>query len=163
MSETSGVIIELAAPRSIAAIGAFRDRTALLAALQAEYGIAPPTTPASVRAGPVTLSCVSPSRYLATTARDANLPRHLAGTLAGLAAVTDQSDLWETFVLSGRDSRDRLARVVPVDVAPDALRIGDLALTRAGRIDVRLWRIGADSYELAVARSYVEDLRHTLR
>jgi sarcosine oxidase subunit gamma len=162
MPDSAPEIIEQAAPRTIAAIGAFSDRAPLLAALHAEYGVAPPITPAFVRAGPVTLSCLSPSRYLATATQDATLPQRLAHTLAGLAAVTDQSDLWETFAFSGRQIRDRLARLVPIDIAPEIFRIGDLALTRAGHIDVRLWRIGGDSYELAVARSYGADFRYTV-
>lgn len=164
MSETTSLTIEQAAPRSIAAITAFRDRAALCAALQAEYGTAaPPTTPSFVQAGPVTLSCLSPARYLATGPRDAALPARLAQTLAGLAAVTDQSDQWAIFTLSGPQTRDRLARLVPIDVAPETFRIGDLALTRAGHIDVRLWRIAADTYELAASHSYAADVRHGLR
>jgi sarcosine oxidase subunit gamma len=156
------VTIERAAPRSIAAIAAFRDRAALLAALRSEYGIAPLTTPGFIQAGPVTLSRLSPTRYLAAGPRDAALPAHLAHILAGLAAVTDQSDLWAIFTVSGPQTRDRLARLVPIDVAPDIFRIGALALTRAGHIDVRVWRVGEQSYEVAVARSYAEDLLHAL-
>jgi sarcosine oxidase subunit gamma len=156
------VTIEQAAPRSIAAIAAFRDRAALLAALQSEYGIRPPTTPGFLQAGPVTLSCLSPCRYLATGPRDAAVPARLARTLAGLAAVTDQSDLWTIFTVAGPQSRDRLARLVPIDVAPDLFRIGALALTRAGHLDVRVWRVGTDLYEVGVGRSYAADLRHAL-
>jgi sarcosine oxidase subunit gamma len=156
------VTIEQAAPRAIAGIAAFRDRAALRAALQSEYGTPPPTTQAFIQAGPVTLSCLSPTRYLAAAPRDTALPAHLAHTLAGLAAVTDQSDLWAIFTLSGPQGRDRLARLVPIDVAPNIFRIGALALTRAGHVDVRVWRVGEDLYDIAVARSYGADLRHAL-
>jgi sarcosine oxidase subunit gamma len=155
------VTIERAAPRSIAAIAAFRDHAALLAALQSEYGAAPPSQ-TFFQSGPVTLSCLSPGRYLASAPRDAALPAHLAHTLAGLAAVTDQSDMWAIFTVDGPQSRDRLARLVPIDLAPGIFRIGALALTRAGHVDVRVWRVGEQSYEVAIARSYAEDLQHAL-
>jgi sarcosine oxidase subunit gamma len=162
MPENARTTIEQAAPRSIAGIGAFRDRDRLLAALQAEFGVAPPTTPCSVRAEGLTLSCLAPDRFLATADRAANLPGRLAQSLAGLAAVTDQSDFWMTYIVSGPSVRETLARIVPIDLEPAKFRIGDLALTRGGHIDVRLWRVGEESYELAAGRSYAQDFRHAL-
>lgn len=41
----------------------------------------------------------------------------LAARLAGLAAVTDQSDGWAGLRLSGEDATDVLARLVPLDLA----------------------------------------------
>jgi len=160
MSEPVSIIP--VAPRSVAGIGAFRDRERFLAALQSELGIDIPTTPRFVQAGGVTLSCLAPGRYLASADRGADLPARFAKCLAGLAALTDQSDLWEIFSLSGATIRETLARLVPIDLSPAKFRIGDLALTRAGHLDVRLWRVADQSYELAVARSYAADLRAAL-
>jgi sarcosine oxidase subunit gamma len=156
------ITITPAAPRGIAAIGALRDRAPLLAALQAEFGAAMPTTPGFLLAGPVTISCLTPSRYLASGPPDADVPARLAELLAGLAAVTDQSDQWACFVLTGADIRETLARLVPIDLEPRLFRVGDLALTRAAHVNVRLWRTAAQTYELAVTRSYAADLRHFL-
>jgi sarcosine oxidase subunit gamma len=150
------------APRSIAGIGAFRDQGRLLAALQAEFGIDIPTTPRFVTAGAITLSCLAPGRYLASADRGTDLPASFAKSLAGLAAITDQSNLWEMFSLSGAPVREVLARLVPIDLSPAKFRIGDLALTRAGHLDVRLWHVAEQTYELAVARSYADDLRSAL-
>ena len=41
-------------------------------------------------------------------------------------------------------------------MAPACLRVGDLALTRAGHLNVRLWRCADLDYELAVTRSYAD-------
>ncbi len=162
MADDMGITITAAAPRSAAGIAGFRDRDRLVAALQAEFGADIPSTPRFVQADALTLSCLAPTRYFATAPRDTDLPARLAASLAGLAAVTDQSDLWACFVLAGPRSRETLARVVPVDLTPSKFRPGDLALTRAGHLDVRLWRLGEHSYEIAVARSYAEDLRYVL-
>jgi sarcosine oxidase subunit gamma len=150
------------APRSIAGIASFRDHAALLDALQSEFGLAPPATAAFVEASGVTLSTLAPSRYLAMADREAALPRRLVAALSAHAAITDQSDLWHLFALSGPGASDALSRVVPIDLAPEAFPIGALALTRAGHLNVRLWHIAAQAYEIAVARSYADDLRHDL-
>jgi sarcosine oxidase subunit gamma len=162
MSEAATTSVTESAPRSAAGIAAFRDHDAVRAALQTAFGVAPPTTAGFVQAGPVTLSCLSPTRYFATAPRDTNLPRSLAKYLAELAAVTDQSDLWVSYTLAGPAVRETLARLVPVDLAPEKFPVGTLALTRAGHLHVRLWRLAADSYEISVQRSCTDDLRHAL-
>jgi sarcosine oxidase subunit gamma len=162
MAEDAGVTITLAAPSSAAGIAAFRDQGRLLAALQAEFGADIPSTPRFVQTGALTLSCLAPTRYFATAPRNADLAARLSASLTGLAAVTDQSDLWACFAISGLRSRVTLARIVPIDLTPSKFRPGDLALTRAGHLDVRLWCVGEHSYEIAVARSYAEDLRYVL-
>jgi sarcosine oxidase subunit gamma len=154
--------ITQAAPRSAAGIAAFRDLARLRDALQTELGADIPATPRFIHAGDLTLSCLSPSRYLVTGPRDAKLAPRFAHKLQDLAAVTDQSDLWHVFICAGRQIRESLARLVPIDLRPEIFAIGSLALTRAGHFDARLWRIGDDTYELAVARSYADDLRYLL-
>ena len=152
------VSITRAPPRSMAAIGAFGDPAALLAALAAEFAVSVPTTPACVRAGTTTLACLAPARYLASGPREADLPTRLAAALTGVAAVTDQSDMWATFVVSGEDVPELLARLVPVELGA----VGALALTRAGHLDVRVCRVGELDYEVSVWRSYGPDLLHAL-
>jgi sarcosine oxidase subunit gamma len=162
MSESNGITIEQAVPRSIAGISSFRDRAGLLAALEAEFGVAVPTAPRAVEAAGVTLSCLASNRFLANADRDANLPGRLIKSLAGRAAVTDQSDFWITYIISGQSVRDILSRIVPIDLDSSKFGIGDLALTRGGHLDVRIWRVGKQTYELAAGRSYMQDLLHAL-
>jgi sarcosine oxidase subunit gamma len=150
------------APRSIAGIASFRDHAALLAALQSEFGLTPSDTSAFVEVSGMTLSTLAPFRYLAMADRDAGLPRRLVSALSAHAAITDQSDLWHVFALSGQGASDALSRVVPIDLAAEAFPVGALALTRAGHLNVRLWHVAAQTYEIAVARSYADDLRYDL-
>ena len=149
------------ASRSIAGIGVFGDNACVLAALRGEFGIAVPTTPAFVHAGEVRISCLAPNRFMISAAREAGLPDRLATILAGLAAVTDQSDMWDISLLAGPSVRDVLARLVPVDLHPDVFCTGHLALTRAGHVDVRLFRVAEVGYELAILRSYAADFWRT--
>jgi sarcosine oxidase subunit gamma len=157
------ITIAEAMPRSAAGIAAFRDHAGMRAALQAELGADIPDRPCFIQAGGITLSCLAPARYFATGPRPSNLPERLAQALQGLAAITDQSDLWQAFACSGMNIRERLARLVPIDVRPERFPVGGLALTRAGHLDARLWRVGDDAYELAVLRSYADELRYLLQ
>jgi sarcosine oxidase subunit gamma len=132
------MLIEPAPPRSIAAITTFKN------------------TP------PLDLPRLAPNRYLATGPRDANLPAHYSQLLAGQAAVTDQSDQWITFILSGPDTPEILARLVPIDLHPTQFPPGSLAATRAAHLDVRLAHLPDHTYEISVTRSHAQDLEHAL-
>jgi sarcosine oxidase subunit gamma len=164
MSDAMSVALTLTepAPRAIVAIGAYRDRAPLIAALQTGFGLTAPTTPSFMASGGITLSCLAPGRYLATADRASALFVRVTAALSNIAALTDQSDLWHHFTLSGAAAADALARLVPIDLGPHAFPVGALALTRAGHLHVRLWHLSAETYELAVARSYADDLRHDL-
>jgi sarcosine oxidase subunit gamma len=162
MFDGAAITIGDGAPRSVAGIAGYRDRAALVAALELEFGVSVPAGSAFVRAAGVTLSCVAPARYVAAGDRAAGLPARLGASLANVAAVTDQSDLWQVFEVSGAGTGEMLSRVVPVDLAPEVFPVGALALTRAGHLNVRLWHIDVQTYEIAVSRSYAEDLRHAL-
>ncbi len=150
-------------PRSIAGIASFRDQDRLHAALRAAFGAPAPATASFIQAGAVTLACVAPARFVAFGDADADLPARLAKALDGLAAVTDQSDMWASWRVSGTSIRECLARVIPIDLAPDAFQVGQLALTRAGHLDVRVCRVDEDAYEVAVTRSVAADLLHVLQ
>jgi sarcosine oxidase subunit gamma len=158
----SDVAIEAAPLRSVAGIGAFGDPSGLLAALQGEFGVAVPAAIGFAEAGAIRLSRLGPSRFLVSGDGAADLPGRLARLLEGVGAVTDQSDLWICFVVSGGLVREVLSRVVPVDIRAAQFPVGGLALTRAGHLDVRLFRTGELQFEIAVGRSYAADLRHLL-
>lgn len=83
----------------------------------------------------------------------------LRDLLAGIAGVVDESDGWVVLDLSGPRVVDTLAKLVPIDLHPKSFWEGDLALTVAEHINVRLWRLsGGNSYRLAAPRSYAESL-----
>jgi sarcosine oxidase subunit gamma len=162
MSDHTGVAIAQAPLRSVAGIGRFGAASDVHAALQAEFGFSVPEGSAFVEAGAVRLCRLGPSRYLVSGDRAAGLPVLLARVLADVAGVTDQSDLWIWYSVSGDLAREVLGRVVPVDIRATTFAVGALASTRAGHLDVMLLRTGENSFEIATARSYAEDLRHLL-
>jgi sarcosine oxidase subunit gamma len=72
--------------------------------------------------------------------------------LAGLAAVTDQSDAWCGLALSGPAAPEVLARLVPLDLDPAAFTPG--AAARSLLRHVPLLIVAGDGFELFVPRSY---------
>jgi heterotetrameric sarcosine oxidase gamma subunit len=157
------VQIGLLPQQSIAGIGAFADQADLHDILRREFWMSAPETAGFAESGAVRLCRLGPARYLLSGDRQSDLPGRLARVLRGAAAVTDQSDLWMYFALKGQGVRDVLSRVVPIDLHAAKFAVGGLALTRAGHLDVRLFRTGELQFEMAVARSYGEDLRHLLQ
>ncbi len=149
-------------PRSVAAITAWRDVAAVREVLRTHFGAAPPEAPGWIEAGGTRLSCLAPNRFLVQGDREAALPSALAPLLDGIAAITDQSDLWHTVTIAGPTAAGLLARIVPVDLDGSVFPAGSLALTRGSHIDVRLWRLGETEWELAVTRSHAATIAHAL-
>ena len=141
-------------PRSVAAVTALRDPARVRDALRRHFRTAPSETAGWVDAAGTRLSRLAPDRFLVQGARDSAVPATLAPLLDGIAAVTDQSDLWHTVTITGPSAADHLGRIVPVDLHLSVFPAGRLALTRGQHVDLRLWRLGAEEWELAVARSY---------
>jgi sarcosine oxidase subunit gamma len=79
------------------------------------------------------------------------------------AAMTDQSDAWASVELQGPAARDVLARLVPVDLRPDAFREGHAARTLLFHMSCVLMRTGADHYGILVFRSMAGTLVHDLK
>jgi sarcosine oxidase subunit gamma len=110
------------------------------------------------------VSAIGPGRWLldgafAVSGRE----EALRNLLAGIAGVVDESDGWVVLDLSGPRVVDALAKLVPIDLHPKSFRQGDLALTVAEHINIRLWRLsGGNSYRLAAPRSYAESLFRSL-
>lgn len=81
----------------------------------------------------------------------------LAGRVAGIAAVADQSSGYGVLRLEGPRVRDVLAKGVPIDLDPSVFRPGDAAVTLAGHVGIVLWQAGEEpGYDVAVFRSYAE-------
>lgn len=88
-------------------------------------------------------------------------------TLAGGAAVVDQSDGWCAVVLKGADVEDALARLVPVDLRARCFAVGQTARSQVGHMPGSISRIGADSFLILVFRSMastlIEELERAMR
>ncbi len=85
-----------------------------------------------------------------------------APDLQGQAAVTDQSDGWVWVTLSGADAVAVLARLVPLDLRPQAFPAGTTARSTLGHLPVLLIREAVDTFRIAAFRSMAGSLVHDL-
>ena len=82
----------------------------------------------------------------------------LAAALAGKAYVMDQSHGRVRIGVSGRSSRALLSKGTAVNLDPGVFPEGHSAMTMVGHLSVQIVRIGDDSFELTVLRSFAESL-----
>ncbi|MEI4488369.1 sarcosine oxidase subunit gamma family protein [Frigidibacter sp. MR17.14] len=82
--------------------------------------------------------------------------------LAGLAALTDQSDAWTVLTLTGPDARAALARLTPLDLRPAAFPEGAAQRSLLGHMSAILRHCGPDSFEVWVFRSMAATAVHEL-
>lgn len=139
----------------LATVIACKGRDAdLLAALRDLIGVAPPTTP-KVAKGKGNLVWSGPGQWLLVTERAGEIAP-IALKLAGLAAVSDQSDARAVLRLSGPRIRDALAKGCPIDLHQRAFKTGDAAQTAISHIGVQFWQVDdAPTYDVTVARSMI--------
>jgi sarcosine oxidase subunit gamma len=82
--------------------------------------------------------------------------------LAGLAALTDQSDGWARMRLAGSGADAVLARLVPLDLRPSAFPEGRVARTALNHMAAILLRSGDRSFDIMVFRSMAASAIHDL-
>ncbi len=85
----------------------------------------------------------------------------LLSALEGLAAVTDQRDAWSALHLGGADAAGVLARLVPIDLEPEAFPPGAAARTLLGHLACVL-TAEADGFGIGVMRSLTLTAVHEL-
>ena len=88
-------------------------------------------------------------------------PSDLAARLAGLAAVTDQTDAWAAMRLAGPAAPDVLARLVPLDLDPARFPAGSAARSLLRHVPLLLLARGG-GLDLLVPRSYARTAVHEL-
>ncbi|MBI1416104.1 MAG: sarcosine oxidase subunit gamma [Limimaricola sp.] len=86
---------------------------------------------------------------------DADVP-----DLAGLAAVTDQTDGWAAVRIEGAGTLDVLARLLPVDLR--ALAEGGCVRTVVGHMQAHVTKAGPEAFRILVFRSMARTLVHEL-
>lgn len=117
-------------------------------------GVTLPATPKYVRSGDVEAIWTAPDQWLVASPV-ASRTAAIATSLAGFAAVTDQSDSRAVILLSGVRVRDVLSKGVMVDLHPRAFAPGDTAVTSIAHIGAQLSLISADPvFQLLVPRSF---------
>ncbi len=132
------------------------------------FAIDLPDGPRRVAGGDVSVLGTAPDAWLAILEGEGNgFAEALAHTLAGLAAVADQSDAYAILRLVGAGVPDTLSKGMVLDLDPGVFRPGDAAVSSASHMSVILWRLpdepgGEPRYEVAVSRSTAASFWHWL-
>ncbi|WP_372530273.1 sarcosine oxidase subunit gamma [Salipiger bermudensis] len=84
-----------------------------------------------------------------------------APDLEAHAAVTEQSDAWVILDLTGEGAEDVLARLVPVDLRPNAFPEDATARTLCGHMNVLIHRVEG-GYRVMAFRSMARTLWHEI-
>ncbi len=151
--------VALLPQRSIAGIAAFEN---CLVPLQAALGVLPGPN-CQLRNDNILYLWAGPESWLAIGAEDdPDFDLALANRCTGLAAVTDQSDGRVILQIKGRNVRDSLAKLLPIDLHPSVFPPDATALTLAAHIPVQIWQTAENIFELACFRSYAETLYEAL-
>lgn len=130
-------------------------------AFEHSFGITLPNGPKAASRDGLTAIGIGPRRWLVfcAPATGDELAARLEGAVGGHAALTDQSDAYLVFELSGLHARDALAKMCTLDLDPVAFGPGDAATTSMAFVGVTLWQTdAAPTYRLAVGRSFAPSL-----
>lgn len=138
-------------------------------AIGAVFGIAAPTRP-GIATAPDGASLVGTGAGTWLAYSEAAGPlwaEDLATRLAGIASVSDQSDGYALFRLTGDGARIVLQRGAAIDFHPDAFAVGSAATTVIAHIGVIIWRraddhAGRPVFEVATFRSFTDSFHHWL-
>ncbi|MGI4955776.1 MAG: sarcosine oxidase subunit gamma [Janthinobacterium lividum] len=83
--------------------------------------------------------------------------------VTGGAGLIDLSDARVGIRIAGPDARDRLARLVPLDLHPSRFMPGLCAATVMAHLNVLLLQLGPDSFEVQCGRSFADSLARAVR
>ena len=158
---TRGVVIFEREGLGLATVHARKGaREALEQRVRERFGVELPPGLRRHVAGDVALMATAPNAWLASHEHSGNaFASSLAAALTPLASVTDQTDAYAVFRLSGPEVRTTLARLFSIDLHPRTFQVNDAAVTPAARhIGATLWRLadasdGSAVFEIAVFRS----------
>jgi methylglutamate dehydrogenase subunit D len=107
----------------------------------------------------MTLVATGPGAWLAIDKEGGDLSIRLGAKLAGLASISDQSGGYRLFRIAGEGARTLLQRGVAIDLDHDAFPPASAALSVIAHIGVIILRMGPDTYDLLVFRSYADSFR----
>ena len=162
MSDTPATSARLRDGLGMASIAVPRIGAADLARVLHDHaGLAPPEPGCWVGDDTLALVWSAPGQFLGVG--EAAATRRLAGALRGHALVIDLSGGRVVVRVSGPSARDVLARCLPLDLHPRAMRPGHAASTIAAHIGVQVWQIDeVPTYDIAGPVSYAGSLRRAL-
>ena len=158
----AGVVLTPRDKLDMAVVMVRPGKGAALAAKAAQlWAIALPGSPRRIEVGGLAFAGLSPGQWLVSR-EGGGLALLLAGELAGLASVSDQSDGRAVLRVAGRDARAALQKSLPVDLHPAVFGAGSVAATVMGLVSVVVWQVEDDAFEIAVPRSMAGDVAHLL-
>ena len=154
----SSVSLDVVDGLMIAHISALKGQSAaVLSKMREGYGLELPVTPALTEARSLSALWAGPGQWLVIAPSEGrgDLEQELANGLAGLAAVTDQTDSRAIVRVSGPKAASVLATGLPIDLHPRAFGPNSVAITHAAHIGVIVWRGAAEqNFHVACSRSF---------
>jgi sarcosine oxidase subunit gamma len=164
-SGPAGVAILLRGDLRIASVIARRGAVPELSAqVEKIFALALQSGPYRVARERHTILGIGPGRWMFLQECGApEFAAELQRDLVGVASVSDHSDGYAVFEVSGICARKTLAKGVAIDLHANSFGTGDVAVTAAAHIGAILWQTNAlPCYGLAVFRSYAESFWHWL-
>jgi heterotetrameric sarcosine oxidase gamma subunit len=165
---SAGVIAQVRQGLGLAKILARKNEAAALAQnVQAHFNCALPTSPRRTCGNDIAVIGIGPGSWLAMCENGGNdFANSLKPILGSFAAISDQSDAYGIFRLTGPALRAALSKLVPIDIHDRVFKVGDVAETIARHVGILFWRLediaGSPVFDIAVARSFSASLRHAL-
>jgi heterotetrameric sarcosine oxidase gamma subunit len=162
VSDTSGVNVRLRDGLGMVSVGTPRGgAAALVRAVREQGGLALPEPGCWVGDDAVALLWCAPGQFLAVG--DAVAVQRVAEALREVALTIDLTGARVVVRVSGREVREVLGRVVPLDLHPRAMGPGRVAATLAAHIGVQIWQVDdAPSYDIAGPVSFASGLMRAL-
>ena len=152
-----GVHVRLIEPGMVSVLARKAKTPELIAKAKADFGLALADAPVQSRAGTVAALGLGPGRWLFLGAS----PERLAPYFTGLASLSDHSDGYAVFEISGPEARRALAKGVPLDL--EMFQDGDAAVTSVAHIGAILWKSSPERFAVAVFCSYAASFWHWLQ
>lgn len=143
-----------AAPVRITSLAAFAGRNHACAAALKALGLDWPEPGRAVTKGDAACLWSGRNQALLIAADPAGL--------AGIAALTDQSDGWTRMRLEGAGAEAVLARLVPLDLGARAFPTGSVALSGLNHMRMVLHRSGREGFAIMVFRSMAATAIHEI-
>lgn len=150
-AETAGVSVVPGAPASRLSL---RAPQAGIAALSKALGLALPKKPkGTAQDGTRAALWLGPDEWLVLDAEGVDLAGLCASVRAAHSAV-DVSHRNVAILVSGPAAETVLAAGCPQDLAPAVFPVGAASRTVLGKVEIVLWRTGADAFRVEVWRSF---------
>ena len=149
----------------LVSLAARRDAApALTARTRQVLGMTLPAPGKWTAAGDLIAICTAPDQWLVVQpGDDGGLLARLAAAVGECGLLIDVSGSRVAFRVAGAGAREVLAKCVPIDPHPRAMRVGDAAATVAAHVPVLIRQVDdAPTYELICVRSFAGSLQRRL-